>query len=84
MLKICLVAGLLLAALPGAGFAACSPDDAMKKASDVAEVLANKLSSNMDAASKMMTEMGEITGNGTVTDATCTKLDELLGRAKKL
>ena len=74
----------MLAALPCAAYAACSPDDAMKKSADVAEVLSNKLSSNMDAASKMMTEMGEITGSGTVTDATCTKLDNLMGRAKKL
>ena len=84
MLKICLVAGLLLAALPCAAYAACSPDDAMTKSADVAEVLSDKLSSNMDAASKMMTEMGEITGSGTVTDATCTKLDDLMVRAKKL
>ena len=42
------------------------------------------LSSNMDAASKLMTEMGTITGNGTVTEATCTKLDDLMVRAKKL
>ncbi len=84
MLKSLLAAGLLLVALPSATYAACSPDDAMKKASDVAEVLANKLSSNADAASKMMTEMGAATGDGTVTDATCTKLDDIMVRAKKL
>ena len=84
MLKICLAAGLLFATVSGVAHAACTSDDAMKKTSDVAEVLSNKLSSNMDAASKMMTEMGEITGNGTVTAATCTKLDDLMVRAKKL
>jgi hypothetical protein len=47
-------------------------------------VLSNKLSSNADAASKMMTEMGNIMGSGTVTDQTCTKLDALMVRAKKL
>ncbi len=83
MLKICLAVGLMFA-VTGAANAACTPDDAMKKTTDVAEVLSNKLSSNADAASKLMTEMGEITGNGTVTDATCTKLDDLMARAKKL
>ncbi len=74
----------MLVTLPCAAYAACSADDAMTKSSDIAEVLSNKLSSNMDAASKMMTDMGEITGNGTVTDVTCTKLDDLMVRAKKL
>ena len=83
MLKICLAVGILFV-VSGAANAACTSDDAMNKASGVAEVLANKLSSNMDAASKMMTEMGEITGTGTVTAATCTKLDNLMVRAKKL
>lgn len=83
MLKICLAVGLLFA-VAGAANAACSSDDAMTKSADVAEVLSNKLSSNMDAASKLMTEMGTITGNGTVTEATCTKLDDLMVRAKKL
>jgi hypothetical protein len=83
MLKICLAVGLMFA-VAGAANAACTADDTMKKASDVAEVLSNKLSSNAEAASKLMTEMGEITGNGTVTDATCTKLDDLMARAKKL
>jgi len=83
MLKICLAAGLLFA-VAGAANAACTPDDAMKKSSDVAEVLSDKLASNADAASALMTEMGNITGNGAVTDATCTKLDDLMVRAKKL
>ena len=34
--------------------------------------------------SLMMTEMGDIVGNGTVTEQTCTKLDALMVRAKKL
>lgn len=83
MLKICLAAGLLIG-VSNAAVAACSSDDAMMKASDIAEVLSGKLSTHADAASKMMTEMGEITGNGTVTDATCTKFDDLMARAKKL
>jgi hypothetical protein len=83
VLKICLAVGLLFAVTAAAN-AACSSDDAMKKSADVAEVLSNKLSSNMDAASKLMTEMGTITGNGTVTEATCAKLDDLMVRAKKL
>ena len=84
MLKIYLAVGLLFATFSGVANAACTPDDAMKKSSDVSEVLSNKLSSNMDAASKMMEEMGTIVGSGTVTDATCTKLDDLMARAKKL
>jgi hypothetical protein len=83
MLKICLAAALLFA-ISGVANAACTSDQAMTKSSDVAEVLSNKLSSNADAASKMMTEMGDIMGTGTVTDATCTKLDDLMVRAKKL
>jgi hypothetical protein len=83
MLKIYLAAGLLFA-VSGIANAACTSDQAMTKSSDVSEVLSNKLSSNMDAASKMMTEMGTIMGSGTVTDATCTKLDDLMARAKKL
>jgi hypothetical protein len=71
-------------AIPGAAFAACSAEDAMNKSSEVSDVLSNKLSSNADAASKMMTEMGNIMGSGTVTDQTCTKLDALMVRAKKL
>ena len=83
MLKICLAAALLFA-ISGVANAACTSDQAMTKTSDVSEVLSNKLSSNADAASKMMTEMGDIMGTGTVTDATCTKLDDLMVRAKKL
>jgi hypothetical protein len=56
----------------------------MNKSSEVSDVLSNKLSSNADAASKMMTEMGTIMGSGTVTDQTCTQLDALMVRAKKL
>lgn len=83
MLKICLAAALLFA-ISGVANAACTSDQAMTKSSDVTEVLSDKLSSNADAASKMMTEMGDIMGNGTVTDATCTKLDDLMVRAKKI
>jgi hypothetical protein len=83
MLKIFVAVGLLLG-VSNAAFAACSADDASKKAIDIADVLSTKLSSNTEAASKMMQEMTEITGTGSVTDATCTKLDDLMVRAKKI
>ena len=83
MLKIYLAIGLLFA-VSGAANAACTSDLAMTKSSDISEVLSDKLSSNADAASKLMTEMGTIMGDGTVTEATCTKLDDLMVRAKKL
>lgn len=56
----------------------------MTKASDISDVLVPKLSSKPDEASKIMSEMGDATGTGTVTAETCTKLDALLVRAKKL
>ena len=68
----------------GAAYAARSTDDAMNKGSEGADVLSSKLARNADAASKMMSEMREITGNGTVTEQTRSKLDALLVRAKKL
>jgi hypothetical protein len=43
-----------------------------------------KLSSKPDEASKIMSEMGDVTGTGTVTAETCTKLDALQVRANKL
>jgi predicted lipoprotein len=83
MLKISTIVCVLAIALPAVGHAACSADDAANKSTAVADVLSDKLSSNADAASKMMSEMGTIMG-GPVTDATCTKLDDLMVRAKKL
>jgi hypothetical protein len=64
--------------------AACSPDDAMNKGSEISDVLMAKVQTNPDATSKIMTELGDIMGIGTVTDQTCTKLDALALRAKKL
>lgn len=83
MFKSLAVVLLLAAAFPAIGHAACSAEDAANKSSDVADVLSGKLSSNAEAASTMMTEMGTIMG-GAVTDQTCTKLDDLMVRAKKL
>ena len=84
MLKAVLAAGLFATVLQAAAFAACTPEDAMTKASDISEVLVPKLSSKPDEASKIMSEMGDVTGTGTVTAETCTKLDALMVRAKKL
>ncbi len=84
MLKAFFVAGLLFVVGNVSAFAACSADDAMEKASAVSDVLGSKVQSKPDEASKMMTEMGEITGTPTITDETCTKLDALMVRAKKL
>ncbi len=64
--------------------AACSSDDAMNKGSEISDVLLAKVQTNPDATSKIMTELGDIMGAGTVTDQTCTKLDALALRAKKL
>jgi hypothetical protein len=83
MPKILFIACLLGIALPAASYAACSAEDVADKSTAIADVLSDKLSSNADAASKMMSEMGTITG-GAVTDQTCTKLDDLMTRAKKL
>ena len=75
---------MLYSAMQGAAHAACSSDDAMNKGSDISDVLLTKVQSNPDGTSKMMTELGDIMGTGTVTDQTCTKLDALSLRAKKL
>ena len=84
MLKAVVAAGLFVTVLHSTAFAACTSEDAMTKASDISEVLVPKLSSKPDEASKIMSEMGDVTGTGTVTAETCTKLDALLVRAKKL
>ena len=83
MLKALTIVCLLAVAAPTAGYAACSAEDAANKSAAVADVLSDKLGSNADAASKMMSEMGTIMGDP-VTDQTCTKLDDLMVRAKKL
>ena len=84
MLKLALAAGFLVSVVQSAAFAACTADDAMTKASDISEVLMPKLSSKPDEASKLMSEMGDATGDGAVTAQTCNKLDALLARAKQL
>ena len=84
MFKTLTAACMLYAAVHGAAFAACSAELAMNKGSDVSDVLSGKLQSKPDEASKMMSEMGDIMGNGTVNDQTCTKLDALMVRAKSL
>lgn len=83
MLKIAFAAAFALA-LPSAAFAACSMEDAMGKSSDLSEILMAKVQSKPDEASKIMSDMGEAMGTGTVTAATCTKLDALMVRARKL
>lgn len=83
MFRASTIVCLLAVALPTVSYAACSSDDVANKSAEIADVLYDKLSSNADAASKMMSEMGTIT-SGPVTDQTCTKLDDLMVRAKKL
>ena len=83
MLKALTIVCLLAVAAPTVSYAACSAEDASNKSAAIADVLSDKLGSNADAASKMMSEMGTIMG-GPVTDQTCTKLDDLMVRAKKL
>jgi len=84
MFKIASAACALALAVATPAFAACSSDDAMTKMGAVSDVLTEKVQSKPDPASKLMTEMGDIMGKGTVTDETCTKLDDLMVRAKKL
>jgi len=84
MLKTLTAICLLYAAMHTAADAACSAEAAMTKSSDISEVLSGKLQTKTEQASKMMSEMGDITGSGTVTEQTCTKLDDLMVRAKKL
>lgn len=83
MLKTLIVVCLLGIALPTISYAACSAEDVANKSTAIADVLSDKLSSNADAASKLMSEMGTIT-SGPINDQTCTKLDDLMTRAKKL
>lgn len=83
MFKASTIVCFLAVAFPAAGYAACTADDVANKSTEVADVLSDKLSSNADAASKLMSEMSAIT-SGPVTDATCAKLDDLMVRAKKL
>ena len=75
---------LFYATMQSASYAACSAELAMNKGSDVSDVLSGKLQTKADEASKMMSEMGDIMGSGTVTEQTCTKLDALMVRAKNL
>lgn len=75
---------MLSLSIPTIAFATCSQTDAMQKVSDINDALMPKMSSKPDAASKLMSEMGDVVGTGTVTDATCTKLDDLKVRATKL
>ncbi len=84
MIRIVFTVCTLTAVMQCAAYAACSSDDAMNKGSDISDVLLTKVQSNPDGASKIMTELGDIMGNGAVTDQTCTKLDALALRAKKL
>ncbi len=76
--------GLLSGVLPCIASAACSSDDVMNKGSEISDTLTPKVRSNPDAAMKMMEEMGDIIGTGSITDATCSKLDALALRARKL
>jgi hypothetical protein len=84
MFKVAFAGFMTYVALQGAAYAACSSEDAMNKSSEVSDVLSSKVQAKPDEASKMMSEMGDIVGNGAVTDQTCTKLDALMVRAKKL
>jgi hypothetical protein len=75
---------MLYGAMQCVAHAACSSDDVMTKGSDISDVLGGKVQSNPDGASKMMSELGDLMGATPVTDQTCTKLDALSVRAKKL
>jgi hypothetical protein len=84
MFKTLAAVCVLYGAMQGAVYAACTAEVAMTKSSDVSEILSGKLQTKADEASKMMAEMGDIMGTGSVTEQTCTKLDVLMARAKNL
>lgn len=84
MLKTLAAAALLTLGCHTAAFAACTMEDATNKSSAISEAVMPKLESKGEAASRILTEMGEALGSGTVTAATCARLDVLLERAKKL
>ncbi|MGD0432330.1 MAG: hypothetical protein ABSA58_14690 [Acetobacteraceae bacterium] len=84
MLKTLTAVCMLYGAMQCAAYADCTAEVAMTKGSDVSDVLSAKLSTKADEASKMMSEMGDIMGTGTVNEQTCTKLDALMVRAKSL
>jgi len=84
MFKTLAAVGMLYGAMQGAGYAACTAEVAMTKSSDVSDILSGKLQTKADEASKMMAEMGDIMGTGTVTEQTCTKLEALMTRAKNM
>ena len=84
MFKTLFAVCALYGALQCAAYAACCSDDAMNKGSEISDVLLAKVQANPDGTSKLMTELGDIMGNGTVTEQTCTKLYALALRAEKL
>ena len=83
MTRLLLIAGLLASANVVA-HAACTADDLLNKTSAVSDVLMEKMGSKTDAASKLMSEMGEITSVSPPTAASCSKMDTLLTKAKTL
>jgi hypothetical protein len=84
MLKTLFAICILCVTINGAAYAACSAETAMNKSSEVADILSGKLQSNPEASSKLMTEMGDIAGNSTISEQTRVKLDDLMVRAKKI
>jgi hypothetical protein len=84
MLKTLAAICVVYAAMHGIARAECSTDVAFDKSFEVSDVLAGKLQTKGPDASKMMSEMGFIMGNGSVTEQTCKKLDELIERARTL
>ncbi|MGI4955508.1 MAG: hypothetical protein ACRYGM_27180 [Janthinobacterium lividum] len=84
MLKLLLLSGMALLMATGGAHAACTPDDVMAKSSDVSEALMEKIQAKPDQGAKLMNELGEITSVSPPTAQTCTRLDDLLKRAKAL
>ena len=83
MVKLLLIAGFLASASVAA-HAACTSEDLLNRTSAVSDVLMDKMASATDAASKLMSEMGEITSVSPPTAASCSKMDALLVKAKSL
>ena len=83
MLKIYLAAGLLFA-VSSAANATCTTEFEMTRATEIMKVVGDNAAHNPDAATGILTELGTIVNDPKATDATCTKLDDLMVRAKKL
>ncbi len=84
MLKTWTAAIVIAITTHAAAFAACTQDDVAKKTDEISGIILQKAETKPAEASKFVGELTVIAGDDTVTEASCTKLDDMLVRAKKL